>query len=154
MEGLCRSGRGGEGRWYQRTRLCGAPSAVWATRSTRYKVPSTPLNRLLGGVYVSMQLGQKSLTVSTPGRSERPQGTTRVALQNTLGQYPKCAFSCFECCDGESVSFAAPEVRECMYHLGESLPGDDITLVDEAVQELGGALDNGHIGNFERLLLW
>ena len=43
--------------------------------------PSTALKRELGGVYVSMQLGQKSLTVSTPGRSDRPHGTILVVLQ-------------------------------------------------------------------------
>lgn len=38
--------------------------------------PSTEWNLLLGGVYRSWQLGQKSLTVSWPGVSERPTGST------------------------------------------------------------------------------
>ena len=38
---------------------------------------------------MSLQFGQKSFTVSNPGKSERPQGTTLQPLQYTRGQEPK-----------------------------------------------------------------
>lgn len=40
--------------------------------------PSTPLKRDEGGVYVSRHVGQKSFTPSTPGKSDRPDGSTFV----------------------------------------------------------------------------
>ena len=39
-------------------------------------LPSTPWKRLLGGMYISLQLGQNSFTVSKPGKSDLPHGTT------------------------------------------------------------------------------
>jgi hypothetical protein len=71
---------------------------VWKKRCANVvpkKAPSTPLNLLEEGVYMSLQLGQNSLTVSTPGMSERPQGMRRVEVQYTLKQLPKTPFSYF-----------------------------------------------------------
>jgi hypothetical protein len=41
-----------------------------------YHLPSRLINLELGGTYMSRQFGQKSLTVSRPGISLLPQGTT------------------------------------------------------------------------------
>lgn len=47
---------------------------------------------------MSLQLGQYSLTVSTPGISVLPQGTTLVPLQNTRGHAPNTPCSYFSTC--------------------------------------------------------
>ena len=52
--------------------------------------PSTVWNLELGGVYTSKQEGQNSLTVSWPGLSLRPTGSTLQELQCTRGHVPKC----------------------------------------------------------------
>lgn len=60
--------------------------------SKRY-TPSTPWNRLLGGTYISLQFGQNSFTVSSPGKSERPHGTTGLPPQYTRGHAPNTVVS-------------------------------------------------------------
>lgn len=50
---------------------------------------------------MSLQFGQNSFTVSIPGMSDRPQGTTFVPLHITRGQEPNVPasyFSTYICC--------------------------------------------------------
>lgn len=101
---VCRTGlaqaRGSFGRIDAR-RLCRRrrldASKVSGTHRTHYikDLPSMPWNRLLGGVYTSLQFGQNSFTVSIPGMSDRPQGTTFVPLHITRGQEPNVPASYF-----------------------------------------------------------
>ena len=61
-------------------------------------VPSTPWNRLLGGTYMSLQFGQYSFTVSSPGMSDRPHGTTLHPTQYTRGHDPNTPASYLSTC--------------------------------------------------------
>lgn len=123
-----------------------APVVVSEGGARERDSPSTPAKRELGGTYMSTQLGQYSLTVSTPGRSLRPHGTSFPDVQYTRGQTPKWLASSLANWRVSWISTAAT------HHLLQALTRDDEALVDEAVQELRARLDDGHVGDLVRFL--
>lgn len=76
-----------------------------------------------------MQFGQNSFTVSNPGKSERPQGTTLQPLQYTRGHEPKIPASYLSTC-----IVVVNHMRTGMYGISHS-PSPAILLLSECISD-------------------
>ena len=81
--------RGTNGTWDGGGRYSGCTAKSMCGNEVPKKAPSMCWWREDLGAYDSLQRGQNSLTVASPGRSDRPTGKTRWFSHSTRGQRPK-----------------------------------------------------------------
>ena len=92
---------------------------------------------------MSLQFGQNSFTVSNPGRSERPHGTTLHPLQYTRGHEPNTPASYLSTCESTDLGRVwCMNVYVNAYHSLQPGPCQYVPLVAEPIEKLRGCLDN------------
>lgn len=107
---------------------------------------------------MSQQLGQNSFTVSIPGISERPHGTTLHPWQYTRGHEPNMPASYLSTCDEWGITSAHEHQPQRSghrpaHHRLQSRARDDEPLMHEPIEQLRRCLDDRHVRDLGGVLI-